>query len=143
MQRLCQVALRGQRARSAKEIGLLRLGEALAAIGPAVRYSGGRRKLGTILTKIALSLCVFALAGCAVFVCHPVTVTVANKKELARLETVPGAMRTTETGRLEEDVRQSRTVREYWVQTREGTWYRVSAEQFRAAEVGRALEICE
>jgi len=89
------------------------------------------------------SLCVFALAGCALFVCRPVTVIVANKKELARLETVPGAMRTTETGRLEEDVRQSRTVREYWVQTREGTWYRVSAEQFRSAEVGHALDICE
>jgi len=35
------------------------------------------------------------------------------------------------------------TVREYWVQTLEGTWYRVSAEQFRAAEIDRALEICE
>ena len=89
------------------------------------------------------SLCVFALAGCTVFVCRPVTMIVANKKELARLETVPGAIRTTETGRLEEDVRQSRTVREYWVQAREGTWHRVSAEQFRAAEIGRALEICE
>jgi len=89
------------------------------------------------------SLCAFTLAGCTAFVCHPVTVTVANKKELARLKTVPGAMRTTETGRLEADVRQSRTVREYWVQTREGTSYRVSAEQFRSAEVGHALEICE
>ena len=89
------------------------------------------------------SLCVFALAGCTVFVCHPVTVIVANKKELARLETVPGAIRTTETGRLEEDVRQSRTVREYWVQSRDGGWYRVSAEKFRAAEVDRALEICK
>jgi len=35
------------------------------------------------------------------------------------------------------------TVREYWVQAREGTWHRLSAEQFRAAEIGRALEICE
>ena len=89
------------------------------------------------------SLCVFTLAGCTVFVCRPVTVTVANKKELARLETVPGAIRTSETGRLQEDVRQSMTVREYWVQAREGAWHRVSAEQFRAAEIGRSLEICE
>src|SRR5213593_2935262 len=96
-----------------------------------------------VLAITRASLCVFALAGCALFVCRPVTVTVADKKELARLETVPGAMRTTETGRLEEDVRQSRTVREYWVQTREGTWHRVSAEQFRAAEIDRALEICQ
>src|SRR6266508_5509124 len=89
------------------------------------------------------SLCVFALAGCTVFVCRPVTVTVANKKELARFETVPGAIRTSETGRLEEDVRKSMTVREYWVEAREGTWHRVSAEQFRVAEVGHALETCE
>jgi hypothetical protein len=95
------------------------------------------------LTITHASLCVFALGGCAMFVCHPVTVTVVNKKELARLETVPGAIRTTETGRLEEDVRQSRTVRDYWVQGREGTWHRVSAEQYRAAEIDRALELCE
>ena len=96
-----------------------------------------------VLAITRASLCVFALAGCALFVCRPVTVTVANKKELARFETVPGAIRTSETGRLEEDVRQSRTVREYWVQAREGAWHRLSAEQFRAAEIGRALEICQ
>jgi hypothetical protein len=96
-----------------------------------------------LLASTCASLCFFALAGCAVFVCHPVTVTVANKKELARLETVPGAIRTSETGRIEEDVRQQGTVRDYWVQAQEGTWHRVSAEQFRAAETGRALELCE
>src|SRR5437870_2670647 len=96
-----------------------------------------------VLAITRASLCVFALAGCALFVCRPVTVTVANKKELARLETVPGAIRTSETGRLEEDVRQSTTVREYWVQARDGAWHRVSAEQFRAAEIDRALELCE
>ena len=88
------------------------------------------------------ALCVLALASCTTFACHPVTVTVANKKESARLETVPGAMRTTETGRLEPDLRQQRIAREYWVQGQDGAWYRVSAEQFRAADVGRALEIC-
>jgi hypothetical protein len=96
-----------------------------------------------IATLAIASLSFFALASCAVFVCQPVTVSVANKKELARLETVPGAIRTSETGRIEEDVRQQRTVRDYWVQAREGTWHRVSAEQFRAAETGRALELCE
>ena len=34
------------------------------------------------------------------------------------------------------------TVREYGVHARDGTWHRVSAEQFRAAEIGRGLEIC-
>ncbi len=100
------------------------------------------RRVGALAITRA-SLCVFALAGCTVFVCHPVTVTVANKKELARFETVPGAIRTSETGRLEEDVRQSMTVRDYWVQARDGAWHRVSAEQFRAAEIDRALELCE
>jgi uncharacterized lipoprotein YajG len=89
------------------------------------------------------ALVVFALAGCSTFACQRSTVTVANKRETARMQTVPGAMRTTETGRLEEDVRQSQITRDYWVQDREGTWHPVSAEQFRAAEVGRELEICK
>jgi hypothetical protein len=83
-----------------------------------------------------------ALAGCATLSCQPLTVTVADKKEQARFETSPGAIRTTETGRIEEDVRQSRTVREYWVRSPEGQWYRVSLEQYRKAEIGRELEIC-
>jgi hypothetical protein len=85
----------------------------------------------------------FALAGCATLTCQPLTVTVADKKEQARFETTPGAMRTTETGRIEEDVGQSRTVREYWVRSSEGQWHRVSAEQYRNAETGRELEVCK
>jgi hypothetical protein len=84
-----------------------------------------------------------ALTGCSTFACRAATVTVADKKEQARFETAPGAMRTTETGRIEEDVRQSQTVREYWVQSREGKWYRVSAEQYRNAETGRELGVCK
>jgi hypothetical protein len=49
--------------------------------------------------------------SCIVFGCHAVAVSVANKNELARLETDPGVIWTTETGRLEEGVRQSKTVR--------------------------------
>jgi hypothetical protein len=85
----------------------------------------------------------FVLAGCTTLACQPLTVTVADKKEQARFETTPGAMRTTETGRIEEDVRQSRTVREYWVRSPEGTWYRVPLEEYRKAEIGRELEICK
>lgn len=84
-----------------------------------------------------------ALAGCAAaFACHPATVVVEKKQEVARLDTGPAPMRTTETGRLEEGIRPT-LVREYWVQSREGAWYRVSADQFSAAEIGRALEICK
>ena len=100
-------------------------------------------RIGRIAALTITLEALYALAGCATFTCQTVTVDVANKKELARMETVPGAMRTSETGRLEEDLRRSTTVRDYWVQQREGKWYRVSAEQFRAAEIGRALEVCE
>ncbi len=69
------------------------------------------------------------------------SVIVANKHEVARLDTGPAPMRTTATGRLEEGILPT-MVREYWLQTRGGAWYRVSADQFRAAEVGRELEVC-
>src|SRR5262245_12731112 len=95
------------------------------------------------LTVTLETLWFFARAGCATFACHPLTVTVVDKKEQARFETAPGAIRTTETGRIEEDVRQSKTVREYWVRSPEGTWYRVPLEQYRKAEIGRELEICK
>jgi hypothetical protein len=69
-------------------------------------------------------------------------VTLTNKKELARRETVPGAIRTSDTGWREEDVRRSMAFRGYWVQARDGGWHRL-AEQFRAAAIDRALELCE
>jgi hypothetical protein len=122
------------------------MGIGLTKIGDGSQRDGNRSEMRLRISTIAITralLCAVALVGCTVFICRPITLTVANKRELARFETVPGAMRTTETGRLEEDVRQSTTVREYWVQTREGTWYRVSAEQFRAAEIGRELQVCE
>jgi len=58
--------------------------------------------------------------------------------ELARLDTIPDAMRTRETERAPGD-----DCPRLWVQTRECEWHRVSAKQFRAAEIDRALEICE
>jgi hypothetical protein len=50
-------------------------------------------------------------------------------------------MWTSETGRLEE-VRVPEVVREYWVRAQDGTWYRVSADQFRAVEIGGSVELC-
>jgi hypothetical protein len=66
---------------------------------------------------------------------------VAKKEERSRLGTVPGGF-TSETGRLEER-RRPEIVREYWVQDTTGAWYRVSLEQYRAAEVDRPLELCQ
>jgi len=84
-------------------------------------------------------LLAFALGGCATVACQPKTIVVAGKEEHARPESSPG-FRTTETGRLEE--RPLTVIRDYWVKAEDGTWHRVSAEQFKAARVNRRLEIC-
>jgi len=81
------------------------------------------------------------VAGCSVLACRPLTVTVAQKEERARLDTVSRGIRTTETGRLEE-LRVPEVVREYWVRAQHGSWYPISAERFRAAEVGDSVELC-
>ena len=80
------------------------------------------------------------VAACGSLTCQPVPVTVAQKDERARLEMVSRGF-TSETGRLQE-VRVPEVVREYWVRAPEGTWYRVSADQFRAVEVGGTVELC-
>jgi hypothetical protein len=68
-------------------------------------------------------------------------VTVAEKAERARLDTVARGVQTTETGRLE--IGQApEIVRDYWVRAEDGTWYRVPLDKFRTAEVGRPLELC-
>ena len=90
---------------------------------------------------VAGALVAFLLAGCATFTCEPVTVVVARKEERVRLDTTPGGVRETETGRVKEVERMAR-VREFWVQSETGSWYRVSAEQLRAAEIGRPMEVC-
>lgn len=86
-------------------------------------------------------LLVTLVAACGLLTCHPVPVTVAQKEERARLDMVSHGTWTSETGRLEE-VRVPEVVREYWVRAQDGTWYRVSAERFRAVEVGGSVELC-
>jgi hypothetical protein len=83
---------------------------------------------------------VVLLLGCAGLTCRPASITVAQKEERARLEATPRGF-TSETGRLEE-LRRPEIVREYWVLDAGGTWHRVSLEQYRAAEVGQALDLC-
>jgi len=126
----------------AKDMSPTNLSGSVAASPRGGQVLGGRG-VDKMLTQLRKLLLVLALAGCSTFACQPSTVTVANKRETARLQTVPGAMRTTETGRIEQDVRQSQIARDYWVQGREGTWYPVSADQFRTAQIGRELEICK
>ena len=92
--------------------------------------------------SIAGALLASLLAGCATVPCKPETVVVARKEERVRLDTTPGGVRETETGRVVEVERMAK-VREFWVQSETGSWYRVSAEQLRGAEIGRPMEVCQ
>ena len=80
-------------------------------------------------------------AACSAPTCHPVPVTVEQKEERSRLEMVSKGGFASETGYLKE-ARVPEVVREYWVRAADGTWYRVSADQFRAVEVGGSVELC-
>ena len=88
----------------------------------------------------ALSVLLLASSGCAGLSCRQAPITVAKKDERGRLETAPRGY-TTETGRLEE-LRRPEIVRDYWLQDAAGSWYRVSLEKYRAAQVGEILELC-
>jgi hypothetical protein len=102
----------------------------------SARRGGSRFGIGTGI----VGALVLALSGCAGLSCHPASITVAKKEERARLEATPRGY-TSETGRLEE-IRRPEIVRDYWVLDADGTWHRVSIEQYRKAEVGQSLELC-
>ena len=89
---------------------------------------------------VATALPLFAVAGCAR--CRPTTIVVAEKDQTVRLDTGPSIVRPTETGRMEEVVRPQLN-REYWVKSLDGRWHRVDLEQYRAAEVGSSVQVCE
>jgi hypothetical protein len=102
----------------------------------SARRGGSRFGIGTWI----VSVLVLALSGCAGLSCQPASITVAKKEERARLEATPRGY-TSETGRLEE-IRRPEIVRDYWVLDADGTWHRVSLEQYRTAEVGQVLPLC-
>jgi hypothetical protein len=97
-----------------------------------------RRLVGPGPAGVCLAL--FA-AACAPFTCRPLSVMVTEKVERARLDMVPRGVQTTETGGLELR-RAPEIVRDYWVRAEDGTWYRVSLDKFRVAEINRPLELC-
>ncbi len=90
---------------------------------------------------VAGALLLTVAASCRLPACRPLTIVVAHKEERARLERVPRDIRTTETGRLEEG-RRTEIVRDYWIRAQDGTWYPVTMDRYRAAEVGQQLEVC-
>jgi hypothetical protein len=104
--------------------------------GPAEKW----RRVG-VVRWVVLALLAALAASCASFTCQPLTVVVADKQERTRLERVPYGVRTTETGRLEED-RRAEIVRDYWVRGQDGRWYPVPPDRYRAAQVGESVEVC-
>lgn len=82
-----------------------------------------------------------ALSGCAMFTCEPVTIVVAQKNEWRRLESQFLGLRTSEVGRVVE-TRQDVLLREYRVKAESGQWYRIPEAEWRAAEVGKPLDVC-
>ena len=95
-----------------------------------------RRRLITL--PVALTV---TLAGCASVACALVTIVVADKDERPRLQSEPRGLRTDELGRLKEQRREV-IVPEYWVQDREGRWYRVGEADWRTAEPGQSMALC-
>ncbi len=81
------------------------------------------------------------LSGCATVTCKPVAIVVAEKSERGRLEGQFQGLRTSETGGVVEERRET-FMREYWVKATDGQWYRISEADWKAAEVGKSLEVC-
>ena len=85
---------------------------------------------------------VLPLGACATGAsCTPVSIVVTAKEERTRIRMEPGGLRTTETGHLREAYREV-LVREYWLKDAQGHWAPVSEAAWRAAEVGRPVEVC-
>jgi hypothetical protein len=95
-----------------------------------------RRRLSALAAILAA-----LLEGCAAVACAPATVVVARKDERSRLESEPRGMRTDAHGRVSQVQRQV-IVTEYWVQDRQGGWYRVAEPAWRAAEPGQPVQVC-
>ena len=105
--------------------------------GPAKKW-----RRASAIRWVAVDLLTLLLAAsCASLMCRPLTVVVADKQERTRLDRVPHGVRTTETGRLEED-RRAEVIRDYWVRDQDGRWYPVPPDRYRAVQVGESLEVC-
>jgi hypothetical protein len=93
--------------------------------------------MGSVLVMLGV-----ALVGCSAATCRSARIDVANKEERARVENVSrGLLQTSGTGRLEPVITPG-VVREFWVESRGGEWYRVTPEQYQSAVVGAPMDIC-
>ena len=96
--------------------------------------------LALLVARALILPTITAASGCAT--CTPATILVAERSETAQLNTGPGLMRTTETGRLEEAVTPT-IARDYWLKSPDGRWHRVSREEYRRTQVGTSVQVCE
>ena len=105
------------------------------------RSSGAHGLYGSRGALISVLVGALAATGCGSVTCKPITIVVAHKEEPTRLKSEVGGLRTTSTGSVVEERRES-IVREYWVQAASGQEYRVSESDWRAAAVGSPLRVC-
>ena len=94
-----------------------------------------RRLVAVLLASVS------ALSGCAEFTCTPTTIEVASKDTRTRMVDQFRGVTNDETGRVS-PIREEKLVPEYWVSDRQGHDYRVSEEQWRAAQPGQPLSVC-
>jgi len=94
-----------------------------------------------LMMSLVLVLSAWGISGCAGLACRPTSVTVAAKDERSRLEARPGLPRTTANQGMAEEVVPT-LVREFWVQSDGGQWYRISEQQYRTVDVGQTIEVC-
>jgi hypothetical protein len=88
-----------------------------------------------------LLLVLYLAPGCATVSCKPISIVVAKKEERVVSELRPAGTRATPTGGMEEVQRQVR-VREYWVQSKEQRWYRISEDKYEVTVPERSIEVC-
>ena len=104
-------------------------------------FVAARAQMARYARFAVLLLVAAAFDGCATMACQPMPIVVAKKDERVRLDTRPGLPRTSPSGRLDEEVRPT-LVREFWVQSDDGNWHRISEQQYRATAIGDSMEIC-
>ena len=95
-----------------------------------------------LLMSLVLVVFAWGIGGCAALACRPTPITIAAKDERSRLEARPGLPRTTADQGMAEEVRPT-LVREFWVRSDGGQWYRISERQYKTVNIGQSIEVCQ
>ena len=79
--------------------------------------------------------------GCATVACTPVSIVVAKKEERLVSELQHAGVRSTPTGGVEPIERQV-PVRQFWVESTDRHWFRITEAEYEVATPDRALQVC-